>query len=739
MSMPRALRGHSRVCARYSRISGRLLLGFAACMLFLAAGAAYADNQAAPARDLQKARESARQAGPSKDSLFICQLDASLFEAERALRYGQTARARQGAERVLAGLEHVGNPAVAAKLRTRAEAILGAAAKSESQVAATRQHADIAAARERSVKDQEAEVRALSARGWKALEVGHNEQARAIADEMLKIRPGDRDGLWLLNQASLGLAPVRDAKSVRAERKKAEDTLIKQINDEIIPPRDIVRNLVQPGKKDPQAAPAVKSGLPAWEEQIRSRLRDPITAEFHDATLADACRYFSELTDTTIVVDPGVGRTAERASLPRMTLSFDHWLCWVSRLWRVNYVVRDHAIVITGRGGLLDEPVARDYDIAGLLVPQRNVRAAFNGEIQLDDSSGSRAMLTPIADTDSAEPPPSKEAIGEGWVRFLRASIASDTWDIQAGQEQRQYTIAYRNGRIVVVHTPEVQEQVGRLLDNFRRARNLQVHVLTRFLQVRTDYLQQFDLDFGNDQALGFDSRPGAPASRTTSVFGKLINTDQVPFAKGGLDAGGGLTLSHSYLDDGALNAFLHAVLKRRKGTLLLAPRLTCFNTQRANFQSITNFNYVRSISSDNEPEIGNVPDGIVYDIQPFVSADRRYITLVLQPQLRTLVSLTTFQFIRPLPGVIGPERFVQVPEVALKSLATTVTVPDGGSVIAGGLSDVTENRGVATIPFASTIPVLQQVFRGWTEVEARTSLVIIVTATIVPDVFEQE
>jgi len=738
VSMPTALRGHSRVCARAGR---RLLLGAVACILFLPAAAAYADSPADPARALQNAREKAQQqAVPSEDRLFICQLDASLFEADKALRDGQPARAQARAERVLAGLDAVSDPATAARLRAHAEAILGTASKAETQVAATRQQADIAAARDRSLKDQAAQLRPLSERGWKLFERGRNEQALGIADEMLKIQPGYRDALFLRQEATRGSQPdTRDPKSIRAERKKAEEkTLVHQINDEMTLPRDIAKTLILKGKDDPKAAsPAVKSALPSWEEQIRAKLRDPITAEFREATLAEACRYLSDLTDTTILVDPGVTRAAERYGFPRMTFTFDHWLRWVCRYWGVTYVVRDHAILVTHRGGLLDEPVARDYDISALLLPARLVRTTFHGDVQLDDSSGGKAMLTPVSNTEAYEPPPSKDAIGEGWARFLRASVAPDSWDVQ--QEKKQYTIAYRNGRIVVVHTPEVQEQVGRLLDNFRRARNLQVHVLTRFIQVRTDFLQQLDLDFGNENTLGFDSRPGSSPTAKTAVYGKLFNTDHVDIAKGGLNFNGGLTLSYAYLDDGALNAFLHAVLKRRKGTLLLAPRLTCFNTQRANFQSITNFNYVRSISADNEPEIGNVPDGIVYDIQPFVSADRRYITLVLQPQLRTLVSLTEFQFITPVGGVVGPQRFVQVPVVELKSLATTVTVPDGGSVIAGGLADATENRGVATIPFVNTIPVVQQIFRGWSEVEARTSLIIIVTATIVPDVFEQE
>ncbi|MFW6163077.1 MAG: hypothetical protein ACODAJ_09930, partial [Planctomycetota bacterium] len=158
------------------------------------------------------------------------------------------------------------------------------------------------------------------------------------------------------------------------------------------------------------------------------------------------------------------------------------------------------------------------------------------------------------------------------------------------------------------------------------------------------------------------------------------------------------------------------------------------FNTQRANFQAVTNFNYVRTVSADNEPEIGNIPDGIVFDVQPFVSADHRYITLVLQPQLRTLIGLTEFQYV----GGGLRERFIDIPTVELKSVATTVTVPDGGTVLVGGQAKVNEVSGMASVPFVYRVPLIKYLFRDWADTERRVSMVILVTAHIVEDTFAE-
>ncbi len=348
--------------------------------------------------------------------------------------------------------------------------------------------------------------------------------------------------------------------------------------------------------------------------------------------------------------------------------------------------------------------------------------------------------------------------------------MAPDTWEEpnkdMVKQARPGYTINYRNGRIVVVHTPEVHEQIERLLNDFRRARNLQVHIFARFLVVQTDFLERYDLDLvgqGFDLAThdltlgtgttgpegyGYVSDPtdmwqtGATPPRK-SLIGYLYNDSGVALGgegELGLGAGDPLTIRCAKMGSHACNALLTAAVKRRKGTVLTAPRLTCFNTQRANFQAVTNYNYIRSLNSDGEPEIGNVPDGIIFDVQPFVSSDRRYITLVLQPQMRTLMNSSTLQtsgFTYATTGLLAYRR-VNLPDTVLRSIATTVTIPDGGTMLVGGLATVRERSGEASVPILHDLPLLKYLFREWTQFDSRESLLILVTAEIVPDIFEE-
>jgi len=730
-------------------------------------------------RLLERSREEHR----FKRVSLALQLELSLFEAQKALDAGQHGRALEHARRVVAGASYAAVTPQVARLCSRAEEIIAAAREAEQEGFARQRKNDLAAARKDAARDQASTLRTLRDRGWRYVEAGKHDKASKAAEEMLRIKPGDRQALVLREAAGRGRGGGEDIESLRAERKEAQDAILyEEIEKAMTVPEDITAKVVLPGERAPsRAVGLLDRSMEPWERRIREKLRERISVELKGATVSDACRYLSDLTDCTILVDPAVGRSSKRFSLPKMTLSFEHVMRWLCRFSGVTFTLRDHAILVTRRGGLLDQPTTRDYDVAGMLMPVRSVKHTVDAAVQAERADW-RRVLADSRTVEEKDDPTSRGAIGNAWVRFIRSTVAPGTWSEpgEAGvlQEQRQYTIQYRNGRIVVVHTPEVQKQIEQLLNDFRRARNLQVHIFARFIEMRIDYLENFDIDWGLDLTREiphgidyleydngnivsqtgiygatnapelFTSPPGLLQGTRYSVA-SVINEDQVG-VQNSLLPSGGLSFSWGHLSDRECNLFVNAVLKRRKGTLLIAPRLTCFNTQRANFQAVTNYNYVRSISSDNEPEIGNVPDGIIFDVQPFVSADRRYITLVLQPQLRTLLNKSgfrnpddptegaAFEFITPLPGFFGPQRRVVLPVVRLQSVATTVTVPDGGTLLIGGLARAMEERGYSSVPFITGIPLLKYLFRETTDAEARTSLIILVTATIVPDIFEE-
>ncbi|NQT52437.1 hypothetical protein HQ576_10320, partial [bacterium] len=83
--------------------------------------------------------------------------------------------------------------------------------------------------------------------------------------------------------------------------------------------------------------------------------------------------------------------------------------------------------------------------------------------------------------------------------------------------------------------------------------------------------------------------------------------------------------------------------------------------------------------------------------------------------------------------------RTVQVPTTRLRSLGTTVTIPNGGTLIVGGFSEVEERAGVACLPFIEAIPLLGKIMRGFDNAEGRRSLILLISAETVQDIFSQE
>jgi Flp pilus assembly secretin CpaC len=82
-------------------------------------------------------------------------------------------------------------------------------------------------------------------------------------------------------------------------------------------------------------------------------------------------------------------------------------------------------------------------------------------------------------------------------------------------------------------------------------------------------------------------------------------------------------------------------------------------------------------------PVIGTVHDGVALDVRPVVDSDLKFITMELRPTVMTLqLPIPTFT---TTLGV-GQPISIQLPEVTLQKVRTTVTMPDGGTMMLGGM-----------------------------------------------------
>src|SRR5690606_29491422 len=128
-------------------------------------------------------------------------------------------------------------------------------------------------------------------------------------------------------------------------------------------------------------------------------------------------------------------------------------------------------------------------------------------------------------------------------------------------------------------------------------------------------------------------------------------------------------------------------------------------------------------------PMVDVVRDGVVLDVRPVVSADRRFITMELRP---TVVSLQL-----PIPTFTttlgaGQPVSIQLPNVTLQQVRTTVTMPDGGTLMLGGMKLAERQNQISGVPLLKDLPGLSFLFSRKGSYVLNRKVLILIRAQIV-------
>ena len=375
-----------------------------------------------------------------------------------------------------------------------------------------------------------------------------------------------------------------------------------------------------------------------------------------------------------------------------------------------------------------------------------------------------------------AEEAPQPYGTIEELMELVRGSVAVDSWETG--------TINAQGKNLVVYNSPEVQVKVAEFLDDLRAFSGLVITIETRFLGVTDAFLRDVGVDFRglgganggplavlDDVTSGLDdnasagldnSGPGVDAggaalAPSSGLYfndgsdgdfrGRSENIYSTPLGQI-LTALGGGSFQVTFLDDFAVSAIVRATEKTARMREMTAPSLTVYNTQRANLTVVNQISFVQDFDVEvaqtafiADPVIGVIQDGLTLDVRPTISNDRQYVTLELRP---TIVDLQTP--IRTFQTLLGASIAtvsaqnpvtIQLPELDMRVAESTVRMPDGGSILLGGLKDIRSEDKKSTTPVLGNIPVLSALFSRKGKSEEVEHLMIVVTATIT-DLTEQ-
>ncbi len=507
-----------------------------------------------------------------------------------------------------------------------------------------------------------------------------------------------------------------------------------------------------------------------------------IDLDFTDANLYDILDFIREFAKINIDIAPEVkseGIADKTITFQMKGLPLKNVLKLLLRQYSLDYNFDNQVLVVTKPELAEGKPVLEVHDVRDLLrtIPD------FPGpdiQIALGTEEGVSAAF--------AESEQKSAITAEALQDLIKGNIAPTSWEERGDQVSIALT---GNGQLLVVHTPAVQGEIRKFLSNLRSFTGAMVSIEARFVAVTDDFLQDIGVEFrggaepdGTSQPLlninkgggvSIDDEgvliPGAGGGSALNPFGGIFD-DQVrsdvydmrfrtfysflnpskgfsqDFRIGGRLANqGGIGLHFEVFEGIQWSMVLRALEKSQKGTVVSAPRVTAFNTQRAHVLVADQQAYIKDFDVEiatnsvaYDPIVGVVQSGLVLDVRPIISNDRKYITLELRPAvanlvqpIRTTIVAQTFDIFGILHTVV-----IQLPELQIQRAQTTVRLPDRGTVIIAGLKNVLDRDLQAETPFLAKIPLLSFLFSRKAKTDEKQNLVILVTAEII-DLAERE
>lgn len=421
----------------------------------------------------------------------------------------------------------------------------------------------------------------------------------------------------------------------------------------------------------------------------------------------------------------------------------------------VTWTIRHDAVLVTTREKARGKLVIVNHDVQDLIFgltdflgPRIN-EIRLLGELEDDDGGGPFGAI--------GERPRLIEI--EDLATLIQDNVGLGTWD------EDGITVEPGEGYILMTQTAAVQQMVRDFLNDLRTFSSSLVTVECKFMTVSDNWLQELGVDFRGldnvnledvdngleDQASeGLDNSgtgtegqnaagpPSAGFFYDDGGDGDFRGTIQNFFGDSlgnALSTIGGLTTQLTFLNDLQVSVILRAVEKSSQFELINDTVLSVHNTQRAFVTVINQRAFIQDFDVEvaqfqavADPQVNVIHEGVVLDVRPTIHHNRKYLTLEIQPTVAKIVAMRDFS--STLGGNTSPVEF-QLPEVQVQSVMTTAVIPDGGSILLGGLSNIRNIERRAEVPWFARIPVLGFLFKEEGYSNEKESLMILIRAHI--------
>jgi general secretion pathway protein D len=385
-------------------------------------------------------------------------------------------------------------------------------------------------------------------------------------------------------------------------------------------------------------------------------------------------------------------------------------------------------------------------------------------------------------------------------IDLITSTVASESW-AENGGGQAEIRPFPTNLSLVISQTQAVHEQIADLLEQLRRLQDLQVTIEVRFIRLNDSFFEQIGIDFDaniNSRTTNLNdlTTPGSfftpgpnGQKRQTSAVGAQQNTTNpltfpnftsdldVPFVQQSANLatppfGTPVQVSQfgfAILSDIEAYFLINAAQGDRRTNVLNAPKVTLFNGQQAFVADATSQPFVIGVipvvgefAAAQQPVIVVLNEGTLMTIQAVVSDDRRYVRLTVVPFFTQVGDVKEFTFEGTTSSTSSSSTTdnnndgknesksnadasthqgvtVQLPSFQFVAVVTTVSVPDGGTVLLGGIKRLSEGRNEFGVPLLSKVPYINRLFTNVGIGRETDSLMMMVTPRIIIQEEEEE
>jgi type II secretory pathway component GspD/PulD (secretin) len=298
---------------------------------------------------------------------------------------------------------------------------------------------------------------------------------------------------------------------------------------------------------------------------------------------------------------------------------------------------------------------------------------------------------------------------------------------IKKQEEQIEIVADPNTFSLVVYASKKNQVWIGDLIEKLDQRRP-QVLIDVTLVQISKTDAFNYDLniiqsfpDLVATSGLTSAIMPGV--AEGSSLISKLLESGRDRFVDFQSNGGKGT----GFYGDEHINALITAMEEKDYGRVLAKPKILV-NDNEPGVISATDTTYVtKTTGAVVEGSTGVVQTGV--DYQGYDAG----ITLDIVPHisrgdlLRLDITLTRSDF-----GTITGER---PPDTTSNEINTTVTVPDGSTIILGGLLKLNQSKGGTKVPILGDIPLLGGLFRSTSNSDLQRHMYVFVKAEIIrPD-----